>query len=458
MWLAPGRGGESGVFPLSTHSSGRYLVTANGAPRPSLGRTSWNVVSLSVAARTAFLEDTLARGFNAIELAIPHRDPRSTASPFCGNGSAPFLKLLNGSDWTGSFSYGGSAPDFTTPNETYWLFADVLIDYCASRGIALHLFPAYVGFDATDQGWMTEMVANGTTKMQTYGAFIANRYRNRGNIVWMMGGDKGTGARPFNGSESAVESSFLTGLRSITGRSTQYSAEWDGPSIATDQVDFGGFTTFNGSYSWQGETATYSRQAWSHSPTLPAFLDEEPYDEEGPDGDSTNPNATQPVRRFNWWGWLNAIGGYCAGNGYIWKVNSGYASHFASQGQVDCMWMNRFIQSCNWWLLVPSGLSGIGTLITANAGNINNVNNTSDYIASAASPDGSLLVAYLAPGAGNPTVDMTKMRGTTTARWYNPTTGAYSAIGSFSNSGTQSFTKPGDNGTGFNDWVLRLDA
>jgi hypothetical protein len=43
------------------------------------------------------------------------------------------------------------------------------------------------------------------------------------------------------------------------------------------------------------------------------------------------------------------------------------------------------------------------------------------------------------------------------ACWFNPATGAYTTIGTFANAGTQTFTPPGDSGTGFDDWVLRLD-
>jgi hypothetical protein len=52
---------------------------------------------------------------------------------------------------------------------------------------------------------------------------------------------------------------------------------------------------------------------------------------------------------------------------------------------------------------------------------------------------------------------MTVMSGTSRARWYNPTTADYSAIGTLTNTGTQSFTPPGNNGSGYNDWVLVID-
>jgi hypothetical protein len=45
-----------------------------------------------------------------------------------------------------------------------------------------------------------------------------------------------------------------------------------------------------------------------------------------------------------------------------------------------------------------------------------------------------------------------------TARWFDPSNAAFTAIGSFANTGTQTFTPPGNNGDGDGDWVLVLEA
>src|SRR5262249_8835900 len=157
--------------------------------------------------------------------------------------------------------------------------------YAESKGLLVFMFPAYVGYINTDQGWMDEVVANGPTRMQSYGAWIAGRYRNQKNIVWMMGGDMGTSPNNFSTAETNAENGLLTGLKSVTGaQSTQFSAEWNSESIATDQTTFGSSMTLNGAYSWTGAVVTQGRRAYSSSRVEPAFLLEEPYDEEGSDG------------------------------------------------------------------------------------------------------------------------------------------------------------------------------
>ena len=68
-------------------------------------------------------------------------------------------------------------------------------------------------------------------------------------------------------------------------------------------------------------------------------------------------------------------------------------------------------------------------------------------------------MAYVPPDHRRPiTVDMTAMSGPSRARWFDPTSGAYTAIGSdLPNTGTRAFTTPGNNSVGQRDWVLVLD-
>jgi hypothetical protein len=406
--------GATPVFPVRYSSDQHYLVDQNGVPFPVMGRTAWFVTSLSTSDYHAFIDDTAMRGYDSIEFHVINHDPRGNNPPFDGNGDAPFLDRLDGSSWNGSLS--GSAPDFTTPNETYWSFVDGLLSYCLSKGILVFMFPAYVGYGGGDQGWMQEMVANGPEKMQAYGVWIATRYRNQKNLVWMMGGDMGTGGNPFNPAQTAVENALLSGVQSVTGQqSVFFSAEWNTESIATDQVDFGSAMTLNGAYSFSGYVNYQGRRAYGHTPAEPAYLLEEPYDQEGPDGNGVNENATQPVRRFQWWGWLSTTAGYISGNGYVWPFRApAWHDHLDTQGSRDMRRLNAFIGSVPWFKLVPSGLNGMRDLVTAGGSSVT----LDDYVSASATLDGTLLVAYIPPDHTGPiTVDMTAMSGPSHARW-----------------------------------------
>src|SRR5215469_16075915 len=200
------------AFPLRASADARYLVDKSGAAFPMLGRASWAVVGATLTDRQTLLNDTVSKGFTAIEVGIPWRHPRGINVPKDGNGDLPFLKRLDGSAWTGALSYSNinnEAPDFTTPNPAYWAYVDSFLAYCASKNILVFMFPAYVGYPNSTQGWMAEVSANGSARMNTYGAWLAARYAQQKNIVWMMGGDDGT----FSQAQTDAENGLLTGLK-----------------------------------------------------------------------------------------------------------------------------------------------------------------------------------------------------------------------------------------------------
>jgi len=453
------------VFPLSADAGGRYLKQNDGTPFPILGRTSWAIVSLSAANYRAYIDDTAERGYNTIECAIPHHWPTTNQPPFGGDGTLlPFTHRLDGSDYAGSLTYSNinnEAADFTTLSEPYWSFVDALLDYARGKGILVLLFLCYNGSVDT-QGWMAEMVANGATKMQAYGAALGARWAAKTNIVWMLAGDFGGPSAPYSGPQDTVESAFVTGLTGVTKVCNFYSAELSDESSSSDAstTNLQAAINLNGGYSHGGASAFWCRHAWDANQG-PSFLLEAIYDEEGPDGSDENSNATQPVRRANWWGWLKSIGGHVLGNGYVWKFlpsgtppgTDNYASHLNTASTQQMTLMAAFIKSIEWWRLVPSE-----TVVTSGGGNITDVP-AADYVPAAYTSLGDLLVAYMPTGWGGSTgIDMTVMRGTATAQWFDPSDGTYHSIGSIANTGSHTFTSPGNNAAGQADWVLRLDA
>ncbi|MEP7372215.1 MAG: DUF4038 domain-containing protein [Chitinophagaceae bacterium] len=449
------------VFPVKISNDKRYLVDQHNKPFPILGRTAWFIISQSDSGYKKFLNNTIAHGHNSIEMSVITHWPMGNHAPFNAKGEAPFIKRLNGADWDGKLIYKDfrtEAPDLLTPNEKYWKHADDLLDYCEAKGILVFMFPGYVGYasEKEEQGWMRELVAN-KAKTEQYGAWIANRYKHRKNIIWMLLGDKGS----YTEEQAKAESALIKGLKSVAGQqSVQYTAESNSGENAADNAQFGLEMTMNGSYTWELKVPVpyIARKAYAHDPVMPSFLLEEPYDEEGPDGNNYNPNATQPVRRFQWWGWLSTIGGYISGNAYIWQfVDPVWQQHLNTQGALDMSRLNSFIKSIAWWKLVPSGLNGMKTLIT-NAGNIDT---SAAYVSAAAAKDGSLLVAYIPPAhEGSIEIDLSVLKGKIIARWFDPTTAKYTPAKGIlmNNKAVQSFTPPGKNSKGENDWVLLITA
>ena len=445
------------AFPVKISTNSRYLVDQNNKPFPILGRTAWFIISQPVSGYQAFINNCISHGYNSIEMHVIDHDPRGNHPPFNGANDQPFLKKLDGSDWAGSLVYSDinkEAPDMTTPNEKYWTYVDTFLDYCETKGFLVFFFPAYVGYVGSNQGWLEELIANGPARSEAYGAWVAKRYKDQKNLVWMLLGDMGD----FTISQRNAEAGLIRGLKSVSGqKSIHYTAEANSGQNSVDSKDFAHEMTLNGAYTWEFEVPHMGRRAYSYQPVMPSFLLEEPYDEEGPDGNSVNPHAIQPVRRFQWWGWLTTIGGYISGNGYVWPfVDPHWKNHLETQGTRDMEHLNRFIRSIPWWELVPSGLNGMRNLI-ADVGS----DSSAAYVSAASTPSGTLLVAYVPPAhRGSITVDVTGMGKTIEANWYDPTGGSYTKItGSpFKNEGTRKFTPPKSNSVGQSDWVLVLSA
>ena len=82
-----------------------------------------------------------------------------------------------------------------------------------------------------------------------------------------------------------------------------------------------------------------------------------------------------------------------------------------------------------------------------------------DYATAARTPDGRLVIVYV-PTLRPLTINMARLSGPVTARWFDPANGAYFAIeGSpFSNTNSQNFTPPGKNHNTNGDWVLVLEV
>jgi hypothetical protein len=94
---------------------------------------------------------------------------------------------------------------------------------------------------------MKELVANGNRTMQ-YGAWIANRYKQQKNIVWMLLGDKGK----YSPEEAKAEAALIKGLKSVPGQqSVLYTAESSSGENAADNALFGHEMNINRCYTWE---------------------------------------------------------------------------------------------------------------------------------------------------------------------------------------------------------------
>lgn len=404
--------------------------------------------SMSVANYTIFLADTQNKGFNSIWVKTP-QCPNGTQPD--GSGNLPFLNNLGGGSWSGytGEDSGGTwtlntptlAPDFTTPNGPFWTNFDAFLAQCEQRNILVIWFPSYVGFHNTDW-WMNVMVANGATKMQTYGAWVASRFQNHRNLILGLGGDKGVTFNTFSSGENAVLAAFHAGIKSLPMRTTLFGAEWDRGTISKDL--YPAESNLNLCYAAATDINNQGARGRATTPAVPAFFIEYPLETTG--------GAEGFARRFMIWATFSTIGGYCGGHGTLTDFNPAtFQSYLSTTGSLDAARFHGWWSSWSWQTFAPAN-----SVITAGGG----TPNTDDQCAAVRASTGAVILAYCPPAhTGTITIDMSQMSGATLSRWWDPTNATYTADASgLSNSGTRAFTKPGTNSAGQTDWVLTLTA
>ncbi|HEY1276210.1 MAG TPA: DUF4038 domain-containing protein [Thermoleophilaceae bacterium] len=453
------------TFPLKESANGHYLVGHNNVPFFIAGDASWTIITnLTKADARRYLDDRARHGSTAV-FAYLIENTYSRKAPNNIYGVAPF----------------NTPGDFSTPNPVYFNHAAWVVKQAEKRGMAVWLLPAFLGFGAGSDGWWNDIIANGPAKMRAYGRYLGRRFRNFSNIVWMNGGDYS----PPSGSEgerNALE--ILKGINDIKpasfhtfhGARSPLGAAASTGTLSTDQANFAPFLNLNGVYhsdedtfpSRAGEVYRLSRRAYNQPNVMPAYVIEGRYECPASHCPSALPsyltNDPARIRRQAYWADLSGATGQFFGNEFVWSFGNSELANgtwdgpegIGSVGHQDMERLNRFFTSHAWYDLVPDQNQ---TTVTAGYGTFG----AADYVTSARTGGGSLVMAYVPPTgteARTLTVNMSRLSRKTTAQWFNPATGAYIAVAGspFANAGSRDFTTPGDNGTGANDWVLVLKA
>ena len=148
--------------------------------------------------------------------------------------------------------------------------------------------------------------------------------------------------------------------------------------------------------------------------------------------------------------------------------NATWASKLAAdQGAPQMAFVKTLFEARKWWLLVPDQThtvvtSGFGSCMasTTTQGPASPNAQEDTCTTTARTADGTLIMTYM-PQARAIVVDMTKLAATATARWFDPTTGAFTTVAGspLSNTGTHTFTPPtGTHSDGYSDWALVLET
>lgn len=475
------------AFPLAPSLNGRYLVDANGRPWRSQHEQLWlSAASFTPSDFQSQIDNIVAQKINAITLmAVNHDYEEDTgklpygSGPAAYNGVFPFGLQAAGGAYTGTgitSAPNGSVTLTVTPADVsststqnaYWSVIDAALTYCLSKGVLVYFPAGYLGYQGKIEGLAADLAASGPTKCAAFGTFLGNRYKSFGNIIWIIGGDFDPtfwdsgegGSGPYPGLTSCVEHMFsairAAGATQLMGGHFPF-ADGLPTDISAVSATLAALVGVNTIYSYQTTIeAAYQTpaDAWAVSPPVPAIL----YDP----GDLYENDGITLVnfRAQSWYGAIGAVGGQGFGNDPDWfgGLGSSYAainttSGLQSPGHGYQRVLQNVFANIQWQLLVPAGSGGMRTLVTANQGTNGGLN----WILAAADFAGALLIAYVPDShAGAFTVDISFLRKPVAAQWVDPTNGNVTPIASQLTGASHSFTVPGANGAGNDDWVLLL--
>jgi hypothetical protein len=427
----PGPGQGSGTsrvaFPLKISENRRYLVDSQGKPFFLLGDTPWFLQKVKLQDVRLILDDRVHKGFNTL-----------------------FLEILDDSAMPSRDAYGSVAfepeTDITRPVETYWRYADTVMEEVTKRGFFVIMSELWYG--AGRGLWMHHVTPAGA---RTYGRFLGRRYARFKNLMWMHCGDCNPDARLAECADElarAIQQEAPHHLHTAHLSHESSSADFFNESLWLD---------VNMAYTYGAAYLQVSKEYQRSDPVRPVILGETGYEDE-PNAIELLPDAKQGdlwnpyrIRRNAWWAILSGACGYCAGT-RLWRFETNWRDVLRVESSRQAPLIRKLLEPRPWWRLVPDMTH---ELVTGGYGQWKQA----DYVTAALAGDGELAVAYL-PRGGTIQVAMNRFAGQVAATWFDPTNGEHGPVerSPFANEGNCSFTTPGANTAGDKDWVLVLEV
>ncbi len=434
---------------LKISANKRFFETKNGKPFFWLGDTGWLLfVKCNRQDAVHYLETRKQQGFNVVQVMVLH-DMNNTKNVY-GD-----YALINEDVSKPNVTPGNNFNDTTAYD--YWDHVDFIVDEAAKRGIYMAMVPV----------WGSN-VKGGKVNLQqaaVYAKFLAERYKNKSNIIWLNGGDvKGTegGLDVWNMIGSTIRKYDANHLITYHPRGRTSSSDWFHNEA---WLDFNIFQSGHKDYAQdtnRNETNHYGEDNWKFvnvdynlKPVKPT-LDAEPSYENIPHGlhDSLQPRWTAAdLRRYAYWSVFAGGAGFTYGENSVmqfnhkgdWTANYGVRNNWKealfAPGATQMQYLKKLMLSKSYFDRVPAQ-----ELV---------VDSDERYNRVAATKGKNYAMFYVYNGRSF-TVAADKLSfKPSKAKWFSPSTGKQEQVKNYK-TGLTTFTPPGEKGNG-NDWVLILE-
>jgi hypothetical protein len=294
--------------PLVVSDNHRYLVHKNGQPFFWMGNTAWLMPErLNRDEVEYFLSKEREAGYN-VEL----------------------VQVLNAIPTFNVYGQAANNAEFDFTNVSkkgvygYWEHLDYIVDQAAANGI-------YIAMDII---WGSQIENMSQKKAAALGTFIAKRYANKPNIIWMIGGDIMGDKHPdyWDAMARAIKKIDKVHLMTFHPRGRTTSARWFNDR---EWLDFNMFQSGHrrygqrngdGDYTIKDNTEEdnwrYVEMSFEKTPLKPV-IDGEPSYEDIPQGlhDANQPRwQDYDVRRYAYWSVFAGSFGHTYGHNSVMQM------------------------------------------------------------------------------------------------------------------------------------------
>lgn len=438
---------KKGLPALKVSENQRYLVDEDGNPFFWLGDTGWLLFTkLNRAEADQYLTDRAAKGYNVIQVMVIHS---LNAKNAYGDSA-----LINQNIATPLVTEGNAIEDSTQYD--YWDNVDYVVDKAAEKGIYIGMVPLW--------GSNVKSGKVSTADAVIYAEWLANRYKNRTNIIWLNGGDimGSDSIETWKAIGETINKTDTTNLITFHPFGRKTSSIW---FHNEDWLDFNMFQSGHRRYDQDDTEWAFGQDNWKYvnhdlalSPIKPT-IDGEPSYEGIPQGlhDTIQPYWTgEDLRRYAYWSVFAGGFGFTYGNNAVMQFHrpenkrAAYGAReywttaINAPGAGQMQYLKNLMLSRPFLVRVPDQ-----SLIAGDNGA------KYDYLVATRGDDYAMIYTYT---GRNIPVQMGIISGAKVkASWFKPANGEITEIGEFENSGIQEFDPAGEPADG-NDWVLLLDS
>ncbi len=422
---------------FSISNNQRYLLK-DGKPFFYMGDTAWELFHrLNREQADQYLKRRAEQGFTVIQaVALAEFDGLHVPNPY---GDLP---LEN--------------DDPTKPLEKYFQHVDYIIDKAAEYGLVIGFLPTW-GDKVFKNTWGKGPEIFTVENAKIYGKWLGERYKNRKNIIWILGGDR----NPRNEADIAIWRAMAAGIEEGVGGADKAmmtfhpqpneegSAQWFHNDSWLD------FNMFQNGHCRDKPVYDYISRVYQKTPAKPV-MDGEPIYEDHPvcfNAKDLGTSNAYDVRKFAYLDLFAGAFGHTYGCHDIWQF---YSPHRESVNNPHFYWQEAMeLPAANQMKFVRMLMESRPMLDRVPDQSLIEENNL--YVAERIQATRGNDYAFIYSTIGKPfTVNLGKISGNQlNAHWFNPKNGEVKFIEKLENKGKKKFSPPS---TGYgHDWILILD-